>query len=128
MLEFGDQQELFKTLLNSSKALDGAPYEVKFAEFNSGPLVNAGFTANRIDLGFMGDLPASLAVQGGIPVHAIAVAKTVGPAIYLVAKPGSPRSPTSRASAWRTRPAPRNRRSHCGHWRPPASNNRTCSR
>jgi sulfonate transport system substrate-binding protein len=88
VLEFGDQQELFKTLLNSSKALDGAPYEVKFAEFNSGPLVNAGFTANRIDLGFMGDLPASLAVQSGIPVRAIAVAKTVGPAIYLVAKPG----------------------------------------
>ena len=88
VIDFGDQQQFFKTLLTASGALAGAPYKVNFDEFDSGPLVNAGFAADRIDAGFMGDLPASLAVRGGLPVKAVAVALPVGASMYLLAKRG----------------------------------------
>ena len=88
VLNFGDQQQMFQTMLKSSGALNGASYKVNFAEFNSGPLVDAGFAAHRIDLGFMGDLPASLAAKSGLPVKTVAVALPIGASEYLLAKPG----------------------------------------
>jgi sulfonate transport system substrate-binding protein len=88
VLNFGDQQQNFETMLKASGALSGIPYKVNFVEFNSGPLVDAGFSAHRIDLGFMGDLPATLAVQSGIAVKAVATALPIGSSEYLLAKPG----------------------------------------
>jgi len=88
VINFGDQQQNFETLLQASGVLAGAAYKVNFIEFNSGPLVDAGFAAQRIDLGFMGDLPASLAVKSGLPVKAIAVELPIGASLYLLAKPG----------------------------------------
>src|SRR5580704_1535998 len=87
-LNLGDQQQDLETLLQASGALAGAPYKVNFIEFDSGPLVDAGFAAHRIDVGFMGDLPASLAVKSGLPVRAIAVNLPIGASEYLLAKPG----------------------------------------
>jgi hypothetical protein len=43
----GDQQQDLETLLQASGALSGAPYQVNFVEFDSGPLVDAGFAAHR---------------------------------------------------------------------------------
>ena len=57
VINFGDQQQFTESLLTASGALAGAPYKVNFIEFNSGPLVDAGFAAGRIDVGTMGDLP-----------------------------------------------------------------------
>lgn len=88
VLNFGDQQQDFQTLLAASGALKGAPYKVNFVEFDSGPLVDAGFAAHRIDIGFMGDLPASLAAKAGLPVVAAAVQRPIGASEYLLAKPG----------------------------------------
>jgi len=88
VINFGDQQQNFETLLQASGALAGAGYKVNFVEFDSGPLVDAGFAADRIDLGFMGDLPASLAVKSGLPVKAIAVELPIGASLYLLAKQG----------------------------------------
>jgi sulfonate transport system substrate-binding protein len=88
VLNLGDQQQELETLLNVSGALAGAPYKVNFVEFDSGPLVDAGFAAHRIDLGSMGDLPASLAVKSGLPVKAVAVDLPIGASEYLLAKPG----------------------------------------
>ena len=87
-INFGDQQQSFETLLTDSGALKGANYKVNFVEFGSGPLVDAGFAAHRLDLGEMGDLPASLAVKSGLPVTAIAVSLPVGASEFLLAKPG----------------------------------------
>ena len=77
-----------QTALTDSGALKGAPYKVNFVEFDSGPLVNAGFAAHQIDLGFMGDLPAALAVQSGLPVKAVAAMLPIGASEFLLAKPG----------------------------------------
>src|SRR5580698_11474902 len=65
VINVGDQQQELETLLNVSGVLAGTPYKVNFVEFDSGPLVDAGFAAHRIDVGSMGDLPASLAVKSG---------------------------------------------------------------
>jgi sulfonate transport system substrate-binding protein len=88
VLNFGDQQQDIETLMRVSGALDGAPYQVNFVEFDSGPLVDAGFAAHRIDLGTMGDLPAALAVRSGLPVKAVAVNLPIGANEYLLAEPG----------------------------------------
>jgi sulfonate transport system substrate-binding protein len=87
-INFGDQNQSFETLLTDSGALKGASYKVNFIEFNSGPLVDAGFAAHRIDVGEMGDLPASLSVKSGLPVTAIAVSLPIGASEFLLAKPG----------------------------------------
>jgi sulfonate transport system substrate-binding protein len=88
VLNVGDQQQRLQTLLKVSGALAGASYKVNFVEFDSGPLVDAGFAAHRIDLGSMGDLPASLAVRSGLPVKAVAVDLPIGASEYLLARPG----------------------------------------
>ena len=88
VINFGDQQQDFETLLNASGALVGAPYKVNFVEFDSGPLVDAGFAAHRIDIGEMGDLPASLSVKSGLPLEAVAISEPIGASEYLLAKPG----------------------------------------
>lgn len=88
VLNVGDQQQNLETLFASSHALAGAAYKVNFVEFDSGPLVDAGFAAHRIDVGSMGDLPASLAVKTHLPVVAAAVDLPIGSTEYLLAKPG----------------------------------------
>ena len=88
VINFGDQQQNLETLLQASGALKGATYSVNFVEFNSGPLVDAGFAAHSIDVGFMGDLPASLAAQSKLPVKAVAVNRPIGASEFLLAKPG----------------------------------------
>ena len=88
VLNLGDQQQDFETLLESSGALAGASYKVNFIEFDSGPLVDAGFAAHRIDVGFMGDLPATLAVKSGLPVVAVGIQEPIGAQEFLLAKPG----------------------------------------
>src|ERR1700689_246636 len=87
-INFGDQEQEFETLLTTSGALKGASYKVNFVEFGSGPLVDAGFAAHRLDVGERGALPASLAVKSGLPVTAIAVSLPVGASEYLLARPG----------------------------------------
>src|SRR6202042_454321 len=88
VLNVGDQQQELQTLFQASGVLAGAHYKVNFVEFDSGPLVDAGFAAHRIDVGEMGDLPASLAVKSGLPVTAIAVSLPVGASEFLLARPG----------------------------------------
>jgi sulfonate transport system substrate-binding protein len=88
VINFGDQQQEFQTMLQASGVLTGAPYKVNFVEFDSGPLVDAGFAAHRIDVGSMGDLPASLAVKSHLPVVAVAVEHAIGADEFLLAKPG----------------------------------------
>jgi sulfonate transport system substrate-binding protein len=88
VLNVGDQQQDLQTLFASSGALKGASYNVNFVEFDSGPLVDAGFAAQRINVGFMGDLPASLAAKTHLPVVAAAVDLPIGSYMYLLARPG----------------------------------------
>jgi sulfonate transport system substrate-binding protein len=88
VLNVGDQQQDLATLLQASGELKGVPYKLNFVQFDSGPLVDAGFAAKRIDVGSMGDLPASVAVSSHLPVKAVATELPIGADEYLLAKPG----------------------------------------
>jgi sulfonate transport system substrate-binding protein len=88
VLNIGDQQQYLETLLQASGKLKALPYTVNFVQFGSGPLVDAGFAANRIDAGYMGDLPATVAVSSHLPVKAIVVNLPIGANEFLVAQPG----------------------------------------
>jgi sulfonate transport system substrate-binding protein len=88
VLNVGDQEQLIETLFSASGVGSDVPYKINFVEFGSGPLVDAGFSAHSIDIGFMGDLPAALAIQSGLPVKAVAADEGVGAQEFLIAKPG----------------------------------------
>lgn len=87
-LRVGDQQSSLQTLMKVSGALKGVPYKVTFEEFASGPLVDAAFSAHAIDVGSMGDTPASSTVSSHLGLKAIAVSHPNGPAQFLLARPG----------------------------------------
>lgn len=88
VLNVGDQEQLMQTLFRVSGVEKDAPYQINFVQFGSGPLVNAGFAAHRIDVGYMGDLPAALSVESGLPLKAVAVEEGEGADEFLIAKPG----------------------------------------
>jgi sulfonate transport system substrate-binding protein len=88
VLNVGDQEQQLQTLLTSSGVLKGAPYKVNFVEFASGPLVDAGLEAGKIDLGSMGDTPAEVAVSDHLPVKAVLTTLGIGADEWLVAQPG----------------------------------------
>src|SRR4051812_17618849 len=88
VLRVGDQGQYLETPLRASGQLDNLGYKVEFATFNSGPLVNQAFNAHQIDVGFMGDTPASATVRAQLGVKAVGVFHADGPAIVLLARPG----------------------------------------
>jgi sulfonate transport system substrate-binding protein len=88
-LRIGDQQQSIAQPLKLSGQLTNLPYQVKFDEFGSGPLVNQAFGANAIDIGFMGDTPAMFAQASNLPVNVVSVSSTSGPGTTLLARPGS---------------------------------------
>ena len=53
--------------------LDDLPYEVEFASFASGPLVNEAFAAGAIDIGIMGDTPALLSYASGLDTVVVGI-------------------------------------------------------
>jgi sulfonate transport system substrate-binding protein len=88
VLNVGDQDQLLETLFQVSGVEKDLPYRINFVQFGSGPLVDSGFAAHRIDIGYMGDLPAALAVESGLPVKAVAVEEGIGADEFLIARPG----------------------------------------
>jgi sulfonate transport system substrate-binding protein len=87
-LAVGDQGQYLETVLRASGELDDVPYQVDFKSFLSGPLLVQGFNADQIDIGMLGDTPASGAVGAHVPVKAVAVSEYQGPVSSLVARPG----------------------------------------
>src|SRR5207237_2773430 len=91
-LRIGDQGNAVKTLFEASGAATGAPYKIEWDGFTDGPHMNAAFSANRIDAGYMGDTPAIFAAAAKAGVRVIATAKATQQTTgyyQLLAKPGS---------------------------------------
>jgi sulfonate transport system substrate-binding protein len=89
VLRVADQSRSVEFPLLLSKQVDSAPYKIEFNSFASGPLVNEGFAADKVDVGTMGDVPALFAKAGGLDVVAVAVTRTTGPGSTLLAREGS---------------------------------------
>jgi len=88
-LRVGDQGGGLEIPLRLSGELDDLPYEVEFATFASGPLVNEAFAAGAIDVGIMGDTPALLSYASGLDTTVVGIRANDGVAMTLVARPGS---------------------------------------
>ena len=88
-LRVGDQGGGLEIPLRLSGELDDLPYEVEFATFASGPLVNEAFAADAIDVGIMGDTPALLSYAQGLDTVVVGIRASDGVAQTLVARPGS---------------------------------------
>jgi sulfonate transport system substrate-binding protein len=88
-LTIGDQGSGIETPLRLAGQLDDLPYEVEFASFASGPLVNEAIAAGEVDLGAMGDTPALLSYASGLDTIVVAVRVTEGSGASIVAADGS---------------------------------------
>lgn len=90
-LQVGDQNQLIKSAFAASGALDGAPYKVVFNQFTDGPHMSAAFSANRIDVGWLGDTPAIYANAARAKVTLLSASRTGGSSgVYtLLTRPGS---------------------------------------
>ena len=89
VLRVGDQGAFLETALTASGELDDVAYEIEFATFDSGPLMNEAFAASAIDIGVMGDTPALLSFASGLDTVVVGVHVSDGVALTLVARPGS---------------------------------------
>ncbi len=89
VLRVGDQGGGLETPLRLAGELDDVPYDVEFASFASGPLVNEAFAADAIDIGIMGDTPALLSYAAGLDTVVVGIRSSDGVAQTLVAAPGS---------------------------------------
>jgi sulfonate transport system substrate-binding protein len=89
VLRVGDQGQGLEVPLRLSGELDDLPYEVEFASFASGPLVNEAFAAGAIDLGVMGDTPALLSYAAGLDTYVVGIRASDGVGQTLVARDGS---------------------------------------
>ena len=88
-LTLGDQVSSLKTLLNSSGALTGAAYHVKFAEFQGAAPLFQAVKAGDVDTGYAADLPTLTAIAGGVPVKAVAALQASGAGTAILTQPGS---------------------------------------
>jgi sulfonate transport system substrate-binding protein len=84
-LTVGDQSQQIELPLRLAGELADVPYEVTFANFASGPLVNEAIAAGEIDLGTMGDTPALLSYASGLDTVVAAVRVTAGSGASIVA-------------------------------------------
>jgi sulfonate transport system substrate-binding protein len=88
-LTIGDQGQATELPLRLAGELDDVPYDVTFANFASGPLVNEAIAAGEVDLGSMGDTPALLSYASGLDTVVVAVRVTEGSGASIVAGEGS---------------------------------------
>ncbi|WP_331461583.1 ABC transporter substrate-binding protein [Streptomyces paludis] len=88
-LTLGDQAKNLQTLVNASGAFKGAPYGVKWAEFEgAAPLFQAA-QAGAVDTTYAADLPTLQALSGGVPVKAVAGLRNDGTAVGIVVRKDS---------------------------------------
>lgn len=75
-----------------SKADQGVPYAIQFANFNGGPAVLEALISGGVDVGYIGEAPLPIAVANGVD-DLVAIGLIANPGspsnTYLVAQPGS---------------------------------------
>lgn len=92
VLKVSSQKDSLRILLESSHALDGAPYKVEFVSFSSaGPTAQAVAT-QAVDLGVVGEasLAFALASKAAVKVVAVVRTKVTETAVAILVKQDSP--------------------------------------
>ncbi|OAA25227.1 sulfonate transport system substrate-binding protein [Frankia sp. EI5c] len=88
-LRIGDQSKLVELQITLSGEGQGTPYKLNWNTFADGPHMNAAFSANRLDVGYMGDTPVLFANAADAGVVAVAVSESSVNAQTIFATPSS---------------------------------------
>jgi sulfonate transport system substrate-binding protein len=88
-LRVGDQSKTVELPLTLSGASKGTSYGLSFSNFADGPHMNAAFSANRLDVGYMGDTPVLLANAANAGITAVAVSESTVNTQTIYARPDS---------------------------------------
>ncbi|WP_329139718.1 ABC transporter substrate-binding protein [Streptomyces sp. NBC_01476] len=89
-LTLGDQANGLQTLLTAAGTLKGAPYKVKWAEFQGAAPLFQAMQSGQVDTGTAADLPTLQAISGGLKIKLVAAATSNGAGTAIIARPGSP--------------------------------------
>jgi sulfonate transport system substrate-binding protein len=88
-LTLGDQAKSLQSLVNASGVLKGAPYKVKWAEFEGAAPLFQAVQAGAADTTYSADLPALQALSGGVPFKGVAALKNDGSSVSIVVRKNS---------------------------------------
>ncbi|WP_397452008.1 ABC transporter substrate-binding protein [Pseudomonas sp. NA-150] len=83
-LILGDQAKGLRTVVEASKALDGAPYQVEWANFQGAAPLFEALRAGAVDLAPAGDTPVLAAATGGAPLRIVAVRRSQSRGIAIL--------------------------------------------
>ena len=83
-LTVGDQVHQTQSLLEAAGELKDLPYDINWAEFESGPPLLEAAGAGKVDIGGTGDVPPVFAQSGGAPLKIVAVQARTKPNDFLV--------------------------------------------
>lgn len=90
VLTLGDQAHGLQTLLDAAGTLKGAPYKVKWAEFQGAAPLFQAMQSGKVDTGTAADLPTLQAISGGLKIKVVAAATANGSGTAILTQPGSP--------------------------------------
>jgi sulfonate transport system substrate-binding protein len=75
-LILGDQAKGLRTVVEASKAFEGVPYQVEWANFQGAAPLFEALRAGAVDLAPAGDTPVLAAATGGAPLRIVAVRRS----------------------------------------------------
>ncbi len=90
VLRVGDQKGGLRALLDAADALQGLPFEIRWAEFPAASPLAEALNAEAIDLGPIGDAPLIFALANGIRVKAFATNRSDPYGTAVLVRPDSP--------------------------------------
>jgi len=88
-LRIGDQSKTLELPLTLSGQSQGTPYGLSWNNFADGPHMNAAFSANRLDVGYMGDTPVLFANAARAGITVVAVSENTANSQTIFATAGS---------------------------------------
>lgn len=83
-LILGDQAKGLRTVVDASKAFDGIPYQVEWANFQGAAPLFEALRAGAVDLAPAGDTPVLAAATGGTPLRIVAVRRSQGRSVGIL--------------------------------------------
>ncbi|WP_122583341.1 ABC transporter substrate-binding protein [Pseudomonas viridiflava] len=89
-LVLGDQAKGLRTVVEASKAFDGVPYQVEWANFQGAAPLFEALRAGAVDLAPAGDTPLLAAATGGAPLRIVAVRRSQARSIAILVPKDSP--------------------------------------
>ncbi|WP_122868508.1 ABC transporter substrate-binding protein [Pseudomonas viridiflava] len=89
-LVLGDQAKGLRTVVEASKAFDGVPYQVEWANFQGAAPLFEALRSGAVDLAPAGDTPVLAAATGGAPLRIVAVRRSQARSIAILVPKDSP--------------------------------------